>query len=93
MAEMAISMCGPNLFERHAIARIGVFDNIVSIDGLCEAWPPRVAVEFVYGCEQRLTGHYINVDTRLFVVPVFVLKWPFGSIALRYAVLFRRQSG
>ena len=34
MSKMAISVRGPNLGARHAMTGVGVFDNIVNIDGL-----------------------------------------------------------
>src|SRR5262249_10079889 len=56
-----------------------------------ETRPSRPAVELVEGCEKRLAGNHVDVEARLFVVPVFVGEGALGPVSLRDAVLLGSQ--
>src|SRR5262249_48871562 len=92
MARMAVPMTGANLSPNQAMAGVGLLDNIFRIERRGEARPARVTVKLVNRSKQRLARHYIHVNTRLFVVPIGVIKRRFCSVTLRHLVLLGRKT-
>src|SRR5690606_13695234 len=45
------------------------------------------------GGEERLTGHDVDVEAGLLVVPVLVGERALGAVGLRHAVLLGREAG
>ena len=48
--------------------------DVTGLQRLGEARPTRAGIVFVQGAEQGLAGHNVHIDTRLLVIPVFVLE-------------------
>src|SRR5215510_12194774 len=93
MAKMAVAMTGANLSPNHAMAGVSLLDHIFRLDRPGEARPARVTVKLVDRSKQRLARHDIHVNTRIFVVPIGVIKWWFCSVTLRHLILLGRKAG
>src|SRR5262245_55998187 len=86
-------MTGASLSSDHAVAGVSLLDHILRVERPGEARPARVTVKLVNRSKQRLARDDIHVNTRLFVVPVGVIKRRFCRVTLRHLVLLRRKSG
>ena len=71
--------------------RVAIFDQRIAGNGAGKAGPAGAGFEFVVESEQRLAGHDVDVDTRLFVVPVFILEGTLGRCLLGHIELQRRE--
>src|SRR5215510_836837 len=91
MAKMAVAMTGTNLSSDHSVAGVSILDHIFRLERPGEARPSRVAVKLVNRSKQRLARHDIHVNTRLFVVPIGVIKQRFCPVTLRHLVLLGRK--
>src|SRR5262249_34830252 len=87
MTEMAVAMTGANLSPNHVMAGVSLLDHIFRLDRPGETRPAAVAVKLVKRSEQRLARYDVHVNTRLFVVPISIIKWPFRPVTLRHLVL------
>src|SRR5215475_7248595 len=92
MAKMAVAMTGANLNPNQAMAGVSLLDHVFRLDRPGEARPARIAVKLVDRNKQRLARHDIHVNTRLFVVPIGVIKRRFCSVTLRRMVLLERKT-
>src|SRR5581483_2988464 len=90
MARVTVSMSGAHLVSSNAVAGIHVLDHVFRFDRLGKARPTTAAIELVHRSEQRLARHHIDIESWLFVVPVFVLKRSLRPVLLRDPVLFWR---
>src|SRR4029450_5440401 len=87
MAEMGITFARKNLRPLHAVGRIPFFRYFVLCNRLGETGPARGAIEFIQGAEERLTGDNIDVDSRLVIVPIGILKRSLGAAFARHVIL------
>src|SRR5580698_10599155 len=93
MPKMAVSVRRAHFSTSRPEACIRIFDDMIGIDRLSKARPSGMALKFVRRGKERLAGYNIDVDARLFVIPIFILEWSFRSIPLRDTILFWRQFG
>src|ERR1043166_7366510 len=91
MAKVTVSMSRAHLGSSNAVAGVHVLDHVFRFDRLRKARPTRAAVELVHRSEQWLAPPDIDIESWLFVVPVFVLKRSLRAVLLRDPVLFWRQ--
>ena len=66
---------------------IALFHYVTRRDRLCETGPAGAAVEFVLRTEKRLSGNNIDVNSRLVIVPIGVVKRSFRATLTRHVVL------
>src|SRR5262245_66646601 len=92
MAKMAVALTGANLSPNQAMAGVRLLDHIFRLERLGEARPARVTVKLVNRSKQRLARHDIHVNTRLFVVPIGVIKRRFCRVTLRHLILLGRKT-
>jgi hypothetical protein len=69
---------------------IDVLDDVSRLQRFRESRPPGAAVEIVGRRKQWLTRYHVDVEPRLFVVPIFILERSVRSVLLSDAVLLRR---
>src|SRR3954462_8133576 len=91
VAKVAVAVLGADLGPCYAVRAVNVLDDVRGLEGPRETRPSRPAVELVEGCEERLAGNHVDIETRLLVVPVFVGEGALGPVSLRDAVLLGSQ--
>src|ERR1700722_17512736 len=91
VAQVAVAVGGADLGPEHQVAEVPSLDHVAGLDRHGEARPAGAAVVLVDRCEQRLTGHDVDVDAGLLVVPELVLERRLGALLLGDPVLLRRQ--
>src|SRR5882724_622417 len=91
MAEMGITFARTNLRPLHAVGRIPLFHHFVLCNRLGETGPARTAVEFIQRAEERLTRDNIDVDSRLVIVPIGILKRSLRAAFARDVILVFAQ--
>jgi len=64
------------------VAHVLLLYDIPWLERHREAGPTAAAVEFLGGCEERLTRHDVDVDTRLLLVPKLVVEGRLGGTLL-----------
>lgn len=80
MAKMGVSRYAADFRACHSIRGIDdVFDRFC-IDRLGEGRPAGARIEFVFGAKKRLTADDGDIDSRLFVVPIFIIEGGLGAI-------------
>src|SRR5436309_14251748 len=72
---MRIARFPTNFNAFHSERGILFFGNVVWRYGLGETGPTRAAVELVQRAEELFAGDNINVNARLVIVPVSIMKW------------------
>ena len=87
MAEMRIARFSADLNPLHPVRSIALFRYVILLNGLGETRPTRAAVELIERTEERFARDYIDVNSRLVIVPVRVVKRGFRAALTRYLVL------
>jgi hypothetical protein len=57
------------------------------VDTFSEAGPAGAGVILIQRTKERLTGEDIHINTRSFLIPVFILKRGFSAVFLSYLIL------
>src|SRR5262245_29031631 len=86
-------MVGTNLRPNHAMAVVHLLNHIFRLYRPGETRPSGVTVILVNRREQRFAPYDIHVNTRLFVVPIGVIKRRLRSAALRHLILLGSKVG
>jgi hypothetical protein len=89
--QMRIREPAANLRADHAEAPVGVNHDVARFQGPGEARPPGSRFVLVLGAEKRLSGHHVDVDALLVVVPVFVVEGTLRSVLLGHRELERGE--
>src|SRR5262245_20019073 len=89
--EMAVAVRRAHLGARHAVRGVPEFVDLVRFNGLGEARPAGSGFELIGGCEQRLAGDNIDVDTRFLIIQIFPASGGLRAVLLRYAILLLRE--
>src|SRR6266446_10073062 len=87
VAEVRIARFPTDLNTLHSIRSIALFRHVVRLNRLRETWPARATVEFIQRTEKRLAGDKIDVNSRLVIVPVSVVKRGLCAALTRHLVL------
>ena len=87
VAEMRIARLPANLRALHSVGCIPLFRHVLGLNRFGEAGPTRAAVEFVQRTEEWFAGDEVDVNSRLMIVPVRVVKWRFSAALTRHLVL------
>src|SRR6187402_3853082 len=93
MAQVAIAMEGADLRPAHAVAAVDELVHVFRLHGLCKARPAAAAVELVEGREKRLPRDDVDIQARLVMIPVSILKRPLGPILLCDLKLLSGEAG
>jgi hypothetical protein len=80
---------GSYLFAREQELEISPCYDVVRLKRTREARPASSRVILVKGAKEGLSGHYIDIDARPFVVPVLIAERRFGALVLSHLVLLR----
>ena len=80
MAKVTVAMSRANLGPRHAVADIGVLDNIFGLDRFVKLGQPVWLSNLFDRSEQRFARHHVHINTWLFVVPIGVVKGALRAI-------------
>ena len=87
MTEMRIARFPANLSALHPEGSIALFRYVPLLDRFGEAGPTSAAVEFVDRTKERFAGDEVDVDSRLVIVPVGVVKRGFRAALTSHLVL------
>src|SRR5262245_7438151 len=90
VAEMGIARFPPDLGALHPVRSIALFRHAVWLNRLREARPTRAAIEFVERAEQRCARDDVDIDSRVVIVPVGVVKRSFRAAFTRHLILVLR---
>src|SRR2546430_6392822 len=88
---MRIARFPTNLSTFHSDRGMLFSGNFVLRYGLGETGPTRAAVELVQRAEERFPGDNINVNARLVIVPVSIVKWRLRAAFAGDVILIFRQ--
>src|SRR6266496_2295462 len=88
---MRIARFATNFSAFHSERGILFFGNFVWRNGLGETGPTRAAVELIKGTKQRFARDNINVNARLVIVPVSIVKWRLRAAFAGDVILIFRQ--
>jgi len=92
MPQMGIPFLGSNFYARYSMGRVFVCRDIFRFQRPVKTGPAGPRIKFVGRAEQRLTRNHVDVNSRLLMIPILVLKRRFRSAFLRDFELKRRQS-
>src|SRR5262245_36620110 len=88
---MAVRVRRAHLGAYHAMRVVPQFVDILRFNGLGETGPAASRIKFVGRCEQRFTGHNIDVDARFLVIQILSGSGGLGTVSLRYPILLGRE--
>ena len=91
VAQVRIAVLRAHFDAPHAVADVGVIDDMLGFDRLREARPTGARLELVERAEQRLAADDVDVQAGLVVVPKFVAEGRLGGVVLRHFVLERAE--
>ena len=89
--EVRIGVHGSHLCSLHSVSLVRARFYVFRLERLAEAGPAAIRIELVERTKERLAGDDIDINSRLVVVPVRVVKWRFRAILLRDLILFGCQ--
>src|SRR5436190_19080753 len=87
VAEVRIARFPTDLNTLHSVRSIALFRHAILLNGLSETWPAGAAIEFVERTKERFAGDKIDVNSRLVIVPVGIVKWRLCAALTRHLVL------
>src|SRR3954453_14310301 len=93
MPEVTVTVRGADLSALRPVGRIEKLDHVFRNQGFRETRPSGVTVEFILRSKQGLARKNVQVYSRLFIFPVFVLEGALRAALLRNPILLGRQLG
>lgn len=91
VAEMAVTMFGPDLDSSHAVCVVFLGDYIVGFYRLYKAWPATAGIKLVVRCKKRLARNDIDIKPIFLVIPEIITKRWFGTAFLCHMILLGGQ--
>ena len=92
MAKVSIAGLGTHLGSVHAVTGIFNLNDFLRIHRFEEAGPSRSDVEFGFLRYKGFNGNNVHVDTRFFVIPVFIVERRLSAALAGNSVLGFREA-